>query len=99
MTTPSPYLTDYWADQDRLNFEDFAPALHDILRDAQTPLTVGVFGPWGSGKTSLMRMLRNKLDAPRNPKVRTVWFTAWKYDYGFRVVSAFSVPIDHTSAL
>ena len=26
------------------------------------PLTLGIFGSWGSGKTSLMRMLQAKID-------------------------------------
>jgi hypothetical protein len=45
---PSAYLTDYWTVSDDLRFSDFRPALKNILIGAQTPLTVGVFGPWGS---------------------------------------------------
>ena len=41
----SGYLTDHWTTTDFLNFGDFRPALLGILRTAQTPLTVGVFGP------------------------------------------------------
>ncbi|MFZ0548350.1 MAG: P-loop NTPase fold protein, partial [Candidatus Promineifilaceae bacterium] len=44
------------------------------------PLTVGVFGTWGSGKTSLMRMLRDEVESDKKYAFRTVWFTAWKYD-------------------
>lgn len=77
----SPFLTDRWSDEDSLNFGDFSPVLQEILTGSQTPLTVGIFGPWGSGKTSLLRQLRKQIDAPGNPKVRTVWFTAWKYDH------------------
>lgn len=77
----SAYVADYQTTQDFLNFDDFGPALEEILRDAQTPLTVGLFGAWGSGKTSLLSMLREKLDNsdPRR-QIRTVCFTAWKYD-------------------
>ena len=80
MSDKSTYLTDFWADRDALNFGDFQPALKEILLAAQTPLTVGVFGTWGSGKTSLMRMLRAEIEADNLPSRRTVWFTAWKYD-------------------
>ncbi len=76
----SPYLSDYWTTQDFLRFSDFRAPLLNILREAQTPLTVGVFGPWGSGKTSLLRMLKEEIDGKGLPFVRTVWFTAWKYD-------------------
>jgi predicted KAP-like P-loop ATPase len=50
--------------------------LADIIQTGNTPLTIGVFGTWGSGKTSLMKMVKNKL-----PNDFTVaWFDAWKYD-------------------
>lgn len=77
-SSQSSYLTDHWTIDDFLNFGDFRPALQGILRTAQTPLTVGVFGPWGSGKSSLLKMLQHDLDA--TGLYRTVWFTAWKYD-------------------
>ena len=44
------YYTDYWTKEDQLHFSDFRQVLCDILMNAATPLTVGVFGPWGSGK-------------------------------------------------
>ena len=74
------YLTDYWTLEDALSFSDFRQALLTILTEADTPLTVGVFGPWGSGKTSLMRMLKADTEAKGLHFVRPVWFTAWKYD-------------------
>ena len=76
----SVYLSDDWARTDGLNFGVFMPALMDIIQNAETPLTVGVFGTWGSGKTSLLRMLEGKIREKRLAKYRPVWFTAWKYD-------------------
>ncbi len=76
----SGYLTDYWTTQDYLRFEDFRPALEKIITQAQTPITVGVFGPWGSGKTSLLKMLEAHIKERGRSGWRTVWFTAWKYD-------------------
>lgn len=75
------YLTDSpTTEKDQLNFKNFRPALRDILTGTETPLTVGVFGAWGSGKTSLLRMLKSDLDKRSSTTIRTVWFTAWKYD-------------------
>jgi formylglycine-generating enzyme required for sulfatase activity len=79
-TARAPYLSDYWTEIDHLEFSDYRAALGQILRHAQTPVTVGVFGPWGSGKTSLLRMLKRDLDNSVLTGLRTVWFTAWKYD-------------------
>lgn len=76
----SAFLTDYYARTDRLHFSDFRPTLREILTQADTPLTVGVFGPWGSGKTSLLSQLRDEIEAAGDPTVYTTWITAWKYD-------------------
>jgi len=54
----SPILDDLPTGRDALDFGPYVDALADILLDpaTHTPLTMGVFGPWGSGKTSLMTM-------------------------------------------
>ncbi|WP_433261329.1 P-loop NTPase fold protein [Actinosynnema sp. CS-041913] len=46
--------------------------------DTRGPFTIGVFGEWGTGKTSLMRMVERNLAADEN--VVTVWFNAWRYE-------------------
>ena len=55
--------------------------LHEELR----PFTVGVFGEWGEGKTSLVRLLRFHLEHPKGPEgprrpARFVWFSSWAYN-------------------
>src|SRR6266540_5387504 len=74
--TKTYILDDLPTDYDALDFKPYVETLADVCKTASTPLTIGVFGTWGSGKTSLMRMVRRKL-----PKSYTVaWFDAWKYD-------------------
>ncbi|HEX9334176.1 MAG TPA: P-loop NTPase fold protein, partial [Anaerolineales bacterium] len=69
-------VNDQPTETDALDFTPYVETLVDIIKTGNTPLTIGVFGTWGSGKTSLMRMVRRKL-----PKKFTVaWFDAWKYD-------------------
>jgi formylglycine-generating enzyme required for sulfatase activity len=76
-------LSDQPADEDQLGFAPYAKTLADILADpgTRTPLTIGVFGDWGKGKTSLMRMVQRRLEeeGDRAFPVRTVWFNAWLY--------------------
>ncbi len=76
----SQYHTDHATREDLLNYENFRDALEDIVTKAETPLTVGIFGPWGSGKTSLMQMVRDQIEQAGKARYRTIWFTAWKYD-------------------
>ena len=72
---------------DLLEFGDYVRALIDLIQNpkTQTPLTIGVDGAWGSGKTTLMEMMRTDLNKQRDghpdaPTSHTVWFNAWKYD-------------------
>lgn len=83
--------TAYWTDQpivaaeeDRFNFHDYAEALGRIALTASTPITVGIFGPWGSGKTSLMRLISDFLQGQRATEARqphVMWFNAWQYEH------------------
>jgi formylglycine-generating enzyme required for sulfatase activity len=75
-TSPTYIVNDQPTDKDALDFTPYVETLTDIIQTGNTPLTIGVFGTWGSGKTSLMRMVRKNL--PK--KFTTVWFDAWKYD-------------------
>jgi len=54
--------------KDRLGFAVYAEAFRDFIssEDTVTPLTIGIDAPWGHGKTSLMRMIRQELD-PKYP--------------------------------
>jgi hypothetical protein len=65
--------------EDGLGFDDYANILLDLIGnfDARSPLTIGIHGRWGSGKTSLMRMLKKRFEYDEG--VKTVWFNAWAY--------------------
>jgi hypothetical protein len=106
MTNLPPSYGDLPATNDELGFTPAASALAEIVQDAllaDTPLTVGVYGEWGSGKTSLMRMILKDLD---HNCCTTVWFDAWRYaqqDALWRalllsVVEALRTLIDHDDA-
>src|SRR5262245_30047873 len=69
----------YGAEQDRLRFDQYSRVLSETVAEADTPLTVGMFGPWGSGKTSLMRLVLEGLASQARPPL-AVWFNAWRYD-------------------
>ena len=74
--TKTPILDDLPTDRDALDFTPYVKTLVNICKKASTPLTIGVFGTWGQGKTSLMKMVRKGL--PRS--YTTACFDAWKYD-------------------
>ncbi|CAK8717003.1 MAG: KAP family P-loop domain-containing protein [Candidatus Electronema aureum] len=65
-------------DLDGLGFSTYSKVLGDAAVGTPGPFTIGVFGEWGTGKTSLMRLIQSYLDEKEN--VVTVWFNAWRYE-------------------
>jgi len=69
-------------DDDTLEIRDYARALAAFLQECDTPITVGIQGDWGAGKTSLMNMVKELLEPEQNggqSAVRTVLFNTWMY--------------------
>ncbi|MCH8241724.1 MAG: hypothetical protein IH897_03810, partial [Planctomycetes bacterium] len=64
---------------DQLGRSEFARALATIATTSETPLVIGLYGRWGAGKTSLMRIVQSKLDA--DGETKTVWFDAWRHQF------------------
>jgi predicted KAP-like P-loop ATPase len=57
MTSSKTYIVnDQATETDALDFTPYVETLADIIQTGNTPLTIGVFGTWGSGKTSLIKM-------------------------------------------
>lgn len=55
---------DTWTTSDNLGYRLYAEAIAESLLSTSTrpPLTIGIQAPWGQGKTSLMRMIQERLD-------------------------------------
>src|SRR5262249_20371357 len=65
---------------DLLGYERFtAPIVQRIVSatSKNTPLTIGVYGGWGIGKTSFLKMVDKAL---QKEHIHPIWFNAWKYD-------------------
>lgn len=67
------------ADIDFLNFSYLAEQVVEISKDEKlSPATIGVYGDWGSGKSTLMKMVKKSLDADKN--TLTVEFNGWLFE-------------------
>ncbi len=72
--------------KDALNFTPYAHALTQLIldEDLETPLTIGIFGSWGTGKSTLMRMIEEhlkeaELDGKSERITHPIPFNAWRY--------------------
>ena len=64
---------------DLLGFEDVAaPVLAALDRDHLDPVCVGVFGPWGTGKTTVIRIVERALSD--DDTTIAVYTQPWSYD-------------------
>jgi hypothetical protein len=64
---------------DLLGFEDVVDVVEEIvLRRDLDPITVGVNAPWGGGKTTVLHLLKQRLD-PRED-VLCLLISPWEYD-------------------
>ncbi|MFJ3757757.1 P-loop NTPase fold protein [Streptomyces sp. NPDC090080] len=71
---------------DAFGFAPYVDVLHGSVELATPlPLTVGVFGSWGTGKSSFLRLWQGRLT---ERQVRTIWFNPWKYDRKVEVWAA-----------
>jgi hypothetical protein len=62
---------DLWTSDDALGYSEYTRAVAEFIRHPETraPLSIAVFGSWGAGKTSMMRMVQERLD-PRADRIR-----------------------------
>ncbi len=66
------------ARRDMLKFNSHATVLARAAIESEDPITIGVFGEWGTGKTSLMRLIKDVVEAEET--AAAVWFNAWQYE-------------------
>lgn len=66
---------------DKLGFDQYASALVNIIMGSDPQFTIGIFGGWGTGKTTLMQIMHEKLEGGDYEEyVVPVWFNAWLYE-------------------
>ena len=70
-------ILDSPSDQPALGFDQTALALKEIIEASKPQFVVGIFGSWGSGKTTLMRAIERKLNSSKS---LTLQFSAWRYE-------------------
>lgn len=78
----NPMWSDNETDQDLLGFDVHADLIKTIVTDnSNLPVTVGLFGDWGSGKSSILKILKNGLSSAESKKKHLViHFDSWIFE-------------------
>lgn len=64
---------------DLFGIQVYQDALIEYIKLTDTPITIALQGEWGSGKTSLMNLLRYNLCDVDNAPYFPIWINTWQY--------------------
>lgn len=63
--------------EDTLDIGKHSKALTTFITYTSTPMTIGIQGEWGSGKTSLLNKIYHSLE--REDKYKQIWINSWEH--------------------
>ena len=78
-----------WSDnettEDLLGFKVHADLLIDVIKDESVlPISIGVFGDWGSGKSSILKIIHKELKGEDDDKLKddtlVLYFNGWIFE-------------------
>jgi predicted KAP-like P-loop ATPase len=71
--------TDNITDKDFLGFDVHAELIKELIKDEKMlPLTIGLFGDWGSGKSSILEVIKKEIE--KEPKTACLYFNGWVFE-------------------
>ena len=73
-------INDTVKSDDALDFQSYADAFYDLIENSTPPLTIGIYGEWGTGKSFILNLIKKKIEAKKNKNLITVEFDAWTYN-------------------
>lgn len=74
-----------WADnetsEDLLGFKVHADLIIDLINDDTVlPVTIGVFGDWGSGKSSILQIIKSEFEKEEHKDSLCIYFNGWTFE-------------------
>ena len=71
--------SDIETDKDLLGFSVHANLIKDVVTNEKNlPITIGLYGDWGSGKSSVLKILEKQLDEDKDSIV--IYFDGWVFE-------------------
>jgi len=75
-TERSRGCTDIPAEEDKFEIQKYINGLTKFIEDCDTPMTIAIQGDWGTGKTSVMKMVRKGLEGKFS---NIIWCKTWQF--------------------
>jgi len=73
--------SDNETDIDLLDFTHLIAAITSIIKNKSLhPATIGIYGDWGSGKSSLMHMVRSSIENGSDKNIMAIQFNGWLFE-------------------
>lgn len=66
------------ADSDEFAYAPIADRIADLCAEAEAPVNVAIFSPWGSGKSSLCTLIESSLQL-HSQRIKLIRYDAWRY--------------------
>ncbi|HLC24341.1 MAG TPA: P-loop NTPase fold protein [Nitrosopumilaceae archaeon] len=81
---PQAILIDDVEEAPTHDFISLSKTISNLIRNSTPHFTIGIYGEWGTGKTTLMKSIETNLQAADlyegGEKILPIWFNAWKYE-------------------
>jgi KAP family P-loop domain/Sulfatase-modifying factor enzyme 1 len=82
---------------DQLGRGEAVDALVHLIRaidqKASSSFTIGIFGDWGTGKTSMLRQIQAKLEEDREGPPLIVWFNPWQFSSKDNILASLFISV------
>src|SRR5436309_7544421 len=78
------FISDKPSATDSLDFNPYVKGLAALMSapETETPITIGITGSWGSGKTSLMQLLEKEVHSQAKERrafeLKCLWINVWQ---------------------
>jgi len=80
-------VSDDFSENDEIGYDEYSEGLVEMIhslegKGGKGSFTIGVFGQWGQGKTSMLRQIEKKLNKNKTSvqkEILTVWFNPWQF--------------------
>jgi formylglycine-generating enzyme required for sulfatase activity len=93
-------VLDDFSDTDQIGYDEYSEGLVEMIRSIgakgeKGSFTIGIFGQWGQGKTSMLRQIEiklNEIETTDEKEILTVWFNPWQFTGEEHII----IPFFHT---